>query len=259
MRPKAVPTAGLSPVMRGAALARAAPIPNRVTARAVFLQVFSSISVSFRTRRPMRSRPLVERHCPESTEDGAGVRPAIDSRRLMEARVPRRLPCLAAGGFSGRRLDTPSRRNVARARNEFVGLFRRLRIALRGARPARFFNAGAARVSALPGRRGARGPSGMSGDGRVEVEMKRIGLVAVLLVAAIGCVRTAPAKEVPLRASTGEVVPANYLDSSGRDDVLAGGVKMIPIKTPKGTFKVWTKRIGNNRTTKVLLLHGGPG
>jgi len=34
---------------------------------------------------------------------------------------------------------------------------------------------------------------------------------------------------------------------------------MIPINTPKGTFKVWTKRIGNNPTMKVLLLHGGPG
>ena len=34
---------------------------------------------------------------------------------------------------------------------------------------------------------------------------------------------------------------------------------MIPITTPKGTFKVWTKRVGNNPTKKVLLLHGGPG
>ncbi|MCZ6824954.1 MAG: proline iminopeptidase, partial [Gemmatimonadetes bacterium] len=41
--------------------------------------------------------------------------------------------------------------------------------------------------------------------------------------------------------------------------MLTGGVKMIPISTPKGTFRVWTKRIGNNPTTKVLLLHGGPG
>jgi hypothetical protein len=39
----------------------------------------------------MRSRPLVERRCPESTGDGAGVRLAIDSRRFMEARVPRGL------------------------------------------------------------------------------------------------------------------------------------------------------------------------
>ena len=54
-------------------------------------------------------------------------------------------------------------------------------------------------------------------------------------------------------------VPAAYLDYSGRDDVLSGGVKMIPIETPKGIFRVWTKRIGNHPTMKVLLLHGGPG
>jgi proline iminopeptidase len=50
-----------------------------------------------------------------------------------------------------------------------------------------------------------------------------------------------------------------YFDNSGRDDVLAGGVKMIPITTPRGTFRVWTKRVGNNPKLKVLLLHGGPG
>ncbi len=50
-----------------------------------------------------------------------------------------------------------------------------------------------------------------------------------------------------------------YLDYSGRDDFLAGGVKMIPIETPAGTFRVWTKRVGNNPTTRLLLLHGGPG
>jgi proline iminopeptidase len=38
----------------------------------------------------------------------------------------------------------------------------------------------------------------------------------------------------------------------------AGGVKMIPIKTPKGNFKVWTKRFGSNPRIKLLLLHGGP-
>ncbi|AMM53024.1 proline iminopeptidase [Rufibacter sp. DG15C] len=38
-----------------------------------------------------------------------------------------------------------------------------------------------------------------------------------------------------------------------------GGVQMIPIKTPKGEFKVWTKRFGNNPKMKVLLLNGGPG
>ena len=34
---------------------------------------------------------------------------------------------------------------------------------------------------------------------------------------------------------------------------------MVPIHTPKGDFKVWTKRFGNHPTIKVLLLHGGPG
>lgn len=34
---------------------------------------------------------------------------------------------------------------------------------------------------------------------------------------------------------------------------------MIPISTPKGEFRVWTKRVGNNPRVKLLLLHGGPG
>ena len=50
-----------------------------------------------------------------------------------------------------------------------------------------------------------------------------------------------------------------YLDYSSKDDKLSGGVKMIEIETPSGKFNVWTKRVGNNPTKKVLLLHGGPG
>lgn len=53
--------------------------------------------------------------------------------------------------------------------------------------------------------------------------------------------------------------PAAYHDNTGRDDVLSGGVKLIPIHTPVGDFKVWTKRVGNNPRIKLLLLHGGPG
>lgn len=41
--------------------------------------------------------------------------------------------------------------------------------------------------------------------------------------------------------------------------VKTGGIKMIPIETPKGTFKVWTKRFGNNDRMRLLTLHGGPG
>jgi len=52
---------------------------------------------------------------------------------------------------------------------------------------------------------------------------------------------------------------SSYMDYSNSDDQKTGGIKMIPITTPKGTFDVWTKRMGNNPKMKVLLLHGGPG
>jgi proline iminopeptidase len=51
----------------------------------------------------------------------------------------------------------------------------------------------------------------------------------------------------------------SYLDSSGRDDVLSGGSRMIPVDTPAGPYRVWVKRIGNNPRLRMLLLHGGPG
>lgn len=41
--------------------------------------------------------------------------------------------------------------------------------------------------------------------------------------------------------------------------VQTGGIKIVPVQTPKGTFNVWTKRVGNNPKLKVLLLAGGPG
>jgi proline iminopeptidase len=74
-----------------------------------------------------------------------------------------------------------------------------------------------------------------------------IALAALLLA---GCTAT---------ATDNDSIPASYFDYSGRDDFLSGGVRMIPIETPKGTFNVWTRRVGNNPTLKVLLLHGGPG
>ena len=36
-------------------------------------------------------------------------------------------------------------------------------------------------------------------------------------------------------------------------------IKIIKISTEYGDFNVWTKKVGNNPTKKVLLLHGGPG
>jgi proline iminopeptidase len=51
--------------------------------------------------------------------------------------------------------------------------------------------------------------------------------------------------------------PSQYFSSD--TGLQTGGVQIIPIKTTKGTFKVWTKRIGNNPKIKVLMLTGGPG
>ncbi|MEJ2531028.1 MAG: proline iminopeptidase-family hydrolase [Halioglobus sp.] len=34
---------------------------------------------------------------------------------------------------------------------------------------------------------------------------------------------------------------------------------LIPVRTPEGTFNVWTRKVGENPAIKVLLLHGGPG
>ena len=76
-----------------------------------------------------------------------------------------------------------------------------------------------------------------------------VASLATIAVLSISSAHAAPAP----------CVPPGYLDYSGRDDVLSGGVKIIPITTSKGTFHVWTKRIGNNPRIKVLLLHGGPG
>jgi proline iminopeptidase len=50
-----------------------------------------------------------------------------------------------------------------------------------------------------------------------------------------------------------------YLDYSNAPDQLTGGVRRIPISTPKGEFSVWVKRVGNNPKIRLLLLHGGPG
>ncbi len=57
--------------------------------------------------------------------------------------------------------------------------------------------------------------------------------------------------------SGGNMPVAQYFNY-GDSGVQSAGIKMIPIKTPVGDFKVWTKRFGNNPRIKILLLHGGP-
>jgi proline iminopeptidase len=79
--------------------------------------------------------------------------------------------------------------------------------------------------------------------------MKRLLISAVCLIVLPTC-GSRPA--APAAAAN------NYLDYTGRTDLLGGGVQRIPIRTPKGEFRVWTKRVGNNPRVRVLLLHGGP-
>ncbi|GAB3347251.1 proline iminopeptidase-family hydrolase [Lysobacter tyrosinilyticus] len=50
-----------------------------------------------------------------------------------------------------------------------------------------------------------------------------------------------------------------YHANANHADAWQGGVRMIPIHTPAGDFRVWTRRVGNNPRIKLLLLHGGPG
>ncbi len=47
--------------------------------------------------------------------------------------------------------------------------------------------------------------------------------------------------------------------SSSSTQPLGDGVRRIALFTSQGQFSVWTKRVGENPSIKVLLLHGGPG
>ena len=80
---------------------------------------------------------------------------------------------------------------------------------------------------------------------------KTLALTSVLF-ALIVCACKQP------ETSTTVTNPSAYFNSD-TNAVKTGGIKVIPIKTNKGTFNVWTKRFGNNPTMRVLLLNGGPG
>lgn len=78
--------------------------------------------------------------------------------------------------------------------------------------------------------------------------MKKAVLLIFVMLVLQACAPTTPSDQ-----KLTLTIPASpYLNYSGRDDVLSGGVKLIPITTPKGVFHVWTKQVGNNPTIKVL-------
>lgn len=74
-------------------------------------------------------------------------------------------------------------------------------------------------------------------------------LLLTLGLAAANCAQAATAVAPPAaKPSTAQPAPMQ-----------TGGVQLITIQTPKGPFKVWTKKVGHSPRIKVLLLHGGPG
>ncbi|MBL7707588.1 MAG: proline iminopeptidase-family hydrolase [Chitinophagaceae bacterium] len=80
--------------------------------------------------------------------------------------------------------------------------------------------------------------------------MRKI-LFALFAVIIVSCQPTSTKKE-------GGDMPVSAYFNYGDSSIRLAGIKMIPISTPVGTFKVWTKRFGNNPRIKILLLHGGP-
>ncbi len=84
---------------------------------------------------------------------------------------------------------------------------------------------------------------------------RTIPTVTLALAFALACDRpSAPPPEPP--ASSAPSLATYFTADPGVD---TAGVRLIPIQTPKGAFKVWTKRFGSNSRIKLLLLHGGPG
>ena len=81
--------------------------------------------------------------------------------------------------------------------------------------------------------------------------MRKLFLFSGLLLLVFSC------NQQPGNKTGGNITVADYFNY-GDSGVQSAGIKMIPIKTTVGDFKVWTKRIGNNPRIKVLLLHGGP-
>lgn len=60
-------------------------------------------------------------------------------------------------------------------------------------------------------------------------------------------------------AAPAAAAPSSYFPAPDTAQVQTGGVQVVPITTPKGTFNVWTKRFGHNPRIRLLLLNGGPG
>lgn len=70
-------------------------------------------------------------------------------------------------------------------------------------------------------------------------------LALLLLLAVVGCGEVQRTQEQDVQPVLTKELPT--------------GVRMIEVSTPKGPFKVWTQKVGDNPRIKILVLHGGPG
>jgi proline iminopeptidase len=101
----------------------------------------------------------------------------------------------------------------------------------------------------------------------------RLAPAALLLTAGIACsgsgppdpkaspaapsASAAPAQPGPAAAGLAALPLRSYLAPDAGVDT--AGVRLVPIETPSGPYKVWTRRFGRNPRIRLLLLHGGPG
>ena len=67
-------------------------------------------------------------------------------------------------------------------------------------------------------------------------------------------------QNAPEQKATAETAPEPTTEQSDSKPSTEGdeGVRMIDIQVGDSTYQVWTKKVGDHPTVKVLLLHGGP-
>jgi proline iminopeptidase len=85
--------------------------------------------------------------------------------------------------------------------------------------------------------------------------MRKLLPVAISAIV-LGLTACTPSEEPAGAPEETAAAPVGDVQAAAPDEA---DVRMIPISTPKGDFKVWTRQVGDNPRIKVLLLHGGPG
>ena len=80
----------------------------------------------------------------------------------------------------------------------------------------------------------------------------------LISISLAGCSKPFENSKTPAVTAAAEATSETQDLAAGAGDAL-NGVRWVEISTPKGPFKVWTRKVGDNPRIKILLLHGGPG